>query len=567
MTTDIIKQNFELRKENNNYINEIKELKIENKKLRNDLSLANNKNKQLELKLENFQNSVDIKIKNEVEKAEKRKDKEYQETISSLEARIKALEKLLNIDSTNSGTPTSKERIGKHSVQNNREKSDKSKGAQPNHKQYKLNYFTEDEITETIEHRLEICPNCNGKLIEKNIVLSDIIDIEVTIKKTRHKIHNYKCSCCHKNVTANDKLPRGVTYGDNINSIALSMMNESNTPLNKITTFLSGITNNEVNLCEGYLIKLQKRNAKRLETFNQDLKEQIVTLNNLFWDDTVCKFGIEESEEGYDEKDLEYLKKKEKEENNNNIRNGVIRFYGDDNWALLIGHRNKNSESIDTDGILEVLPKTCTVMHDHLLLNYNDKYSFKNAECNEHTKRYLKKNMDIFPEHNWAKEMRELLIDTNNKKKEAINNKLTSFTDSELQEISTTYDSIIKKGYSENEKVNLTYIRDKIDEKNLIERLETYKENHLLFAYDFSISFTNNTSERGLRQVKRKLAVSFMFKNANRMKDYATILSYLETCYRNGISRYDASKRLVQNNPYTIEELKEIIENKESEKD
>ena len=32
------------------------------------------------------------------------------------------------------------------------------------------------------------------------------------------------------------------------------MMNEANTPLNKISSFISGITNNEINLCEGYLM-------------------------------------------------------------------------------------------------------------------------------------------------------------------------------------------------------------------------------------------------------------------------------------------------------------------------
>ena len=37
--------------------------------------------------------------------------------------------------------------IGKHTIQNNREKSDKLKGAQPNHKQHKLEYFKEEEIT------------------------------------------------------------------------------------------------------------------------------------------------------------------------------------------------------------------------------------------------------------------------------------------------------------------------------------------------------------------------------------------------------------------------------------
>lgn len=55
-----------------------------------------------------------------------------------------------------------------------------------------------------------------------------------------------------------------------------------------------------------------------------------------------------------------------------------------------------------------------------------------------------------------------------------------------------------------------------------------------------NIDITNNTSERGLRQVKRKLALPFSFKNINRMKDYSIILSYLETCYRNILSRFAA---------------------------
>ena len=565
MTSDILKQNFELRQENYYLKQENKELKAEVKRLSNIVTCANNRIKFLENQIEEYKKNEEERIAEIVNKTVnavvEKLNKEHQEEVDKLNAKIKRLESRLNIDSTNSGTPTSKEMIGKHTIQNNREKSNKSKGAQPNHKQYKLEYFKEEEITEKVEYKLDKCPNCNGKLIEKNIVISDIIDIEITVTKTRNIIHNYKCNCCHKNVTANDSLPRGVTYGDTINSIALSMMNESNVALNKVSSFFSGITNEEVNLSEGYLIKLQKRCSNKLDTFIKELGNHIITLPRLFWDDTVCKFGTEKSEEGYDEKDLEYLKN-----NNKKVRNGIIRFYGDDNWALLIGHRNKDEKSIETDGILELLPESCVVMHDHVLLNYNDRYNFKNAECNEHTRRYLKRNMDIFPKHDWAKEMRELLENTNKRKLELIDKKTLSFTNAELEEISSMYDKIIEKGYSENDKVSLTYIKDKNDELNLIERLETFKENHLLFAYDFSVAFTNNTSERGIRQVKRKLAVSFMFKNANRMKDYAKILSYLETCYRNGITRYDASKRLVQNNPYTVSEIKSIIETQKSEK-
>lgn len=39
------------------------------------------------------------------------------------------------------------------------------------------------------------------------------------------------------------------------------------------------------------------------------------------------------------------------------------------------------------------------------------------------------------------------------------------------------------------------------------------------------------------------------------MKDYAKIISYIETCQRNNITRYEALKRLCNGNPYTVNEL------------
>ena len=100
------------------------------------------------------------------------------------------------------------------------------------------------------------------------------------LTKTRNLIHNYKCQCCHKNVTANDYLPRGVTYGDNVNSIVLSMMNESNTPLNKITSFFTGITDNEINALFMGLIKIVKKAAK--ESADEELKRECFEANQNF---------------------------------------------------------------------------------------------------------------------------------------------------------------------------------------------------------------------------------------------------------------------------------------------
>lgn len=547
----LYKQNFELRKENT-------ALKKELKRTSNALSFANNKIKQLEEKIEKDKLEQEQLIERIVNKAvtdvTNKLNKAHKEEVDKLNAKISRFEKRLNTDSTNSGIPTSKDRIGKHKIQNNREKTDKSIGAQKGHQCHKLDYFKDDEINEIINHTLDMCPECGGEFIETNIAKSDILDIEIKVIKTRNYIHNYKCQCCKKRVSANNNLPRGVTYGPNINSICLSMSNESNTALNKIVSFISGITNNEINLTEGYLVKIQKKAANKLSNFMHNLKEKVISLKRLFLDDTVVKYGIGRPTEGFNEKELEESVK----DNEKKVKSGVIRFYGNDDWALLIGHKNKNSDGIDEDGILDNLNEECVVMHDHLILNYNEKYLFQNAECNEHTLRYLKVNIDTFPKHEWALKMRSLLKETNQERNELIKQKIDIFSNEKTNEIFSKYDEIIKLGYEENKTVDLTYIKNKNDEHNLIERLDKYRDNNLLFIKDFSVDFTNNTSERGLRQAKRKLVVSFMFKNINRLKDYVILLSYLETCYRHNISRYEACNRLVKGNPFTIEELCDI---------
>ena len=553
--TSLYRQNFELRKEN-------AELKREVKRLSYALSKANDRIKYLEKKLENIeekhQREIDAIIARTVEQVTTKLEKEHQKEIAVLNKKIAKLESRLNTDSTNSSLPTSKNPIGKNKIQNNREKSDKPVGAPKGHAIAKLDYFKDDEIDETIEHTLDKCPECGGDLKEINIVKSDIIDFEIKIKRTRNNIHNYKCCNCKKNITANKTLPRGASYGPHINATILSMVNDTNVPFNKVVSHISGITNGKINISEGYAMKLQKKSSQALTDFNKKLKEKIISLTRIHWDDTTIMYGLGEPLEGYTDKEKEYILKNADKK----VKEGYIRFYGDDEWALFIAHSSKDIDTIKEDGILTMLGKDCVVMHDHLLLNYNKElFSFENAECNAHTLRYLKGVKEEFPEHQWPDKMRELLIKTNNEKKSLIANTPDNtpiediyFSKEKLNEIYNEYDKIIKLGYKEYESLKLTS-RDTDKERKLLARLDKYKENHLLFAKDFSVGFTNNTSERGLRQIKRKLAVSFMFKNMNRAKDYAVVKSYLETTSRHDISGYEACLRLFQNNLYTVEEM------------
>ena len=97
------------------------------------------------------------------------------------------------------------------------------------------------------------------------------------------------------------------------------------------------------------------------------------------------------------------------------------------------------------------------------------------------------------------------------------------------------------------------YIED--EERKLLNRLYKYKENYFAWVRNFSLPTTNNLSERSLRGIKTKGKVSGQFLSEMNARYFARIRSYTETCYRSGISPYQALVRLMMGNPYTVEGL------------
>lgn len=73
--------------------------------------------------------------------------------------------------------------------------------------------------------------------------------------------------------------------------------------------------------------------------------------------------------------------------------------------------------------------------------------------------------------------------------------------------------------------------------------------------HDFSLPYDNNLSERSLRGVKSKMKIAGQFQSIQYAKYYADIKTYIETCYRNDINPTDALIRLMEDNPYTVEEI------------
>lgn len=447
--------------------------------------------------------------------------------IRELEDEVARLNALLNKDGMNTGIPTSKTAIDKKKViPNSREKTDRHIGAQPGHEKHFMPAFPDDEITESVSHTLEHCPDCGGELIELAETNRDELDYEIRIVKKRHFIKEYLCSKCGKRFrTGSPSLKAENQYGSMIQALALAFMNFGFISINRTKTLLSGLTSDILGISEGYLCKLQKRFSGKLLEFREAVRTACIASGFLYWDDTVVFV---------------------------NTSRACFRFYGNESLALYCAHMKKDLDGIFEDNLLPCLPESVTVMHDHNSINYHEGFSFSNVECLQHLERDLQKVTDQ-SYHSWSGEMKELFRSMMHKRKVLISQGIDHFDEKDISRFLCQYDGLLKTGYKEYFKDNRRYFAQ--TENALLLRLEKYRQNYTAWIYDFSIPTTNNLSERSLRFIKCKDKISGQFQNIEHAQYFANIRTYIETCARNGINEFQALLRLTQDRPFTLQEL------------
>ena len=121
------------------------------------------------------------------------------------------------------------------------------------------------------------------------------------------------------------------------------------------------------------------------------------------------------------------------------------------------------------------------------------------------------------------------------------------FSDEQIREYEQRYHEILSEGREQNKNTRHEYARQ--DEKALLNRMENYSENHLLFLHDFKVPFDNNMSERDLRKVKNRQKMAGGFRKDSGHEMYCAILSFIETMKRRGRDIIDAILELLASPP------------------
>ena len=442
---------------------------------------------------------------------------------------------LLDHDGTNTNTPTSQTPPGKKKrIPNTRTKTGRSKGGQPGHEKHDLQEPDDSEIT-SVEHHggdsLEdfACPECGGDnyvaVGEPEIKYE--YDVEIAVKRIKHIFHYYECLDCGTIFTAATppNLRGKAQYGSGIQALALSLTNTVNAAMNKTSMFLAGLTLGELRPCEGYIAKLQRRGAKGLIQFRDDLKAKLITRQIVYWDDTVVMILT---------------------------KRGCFRFYGDETIACYTAHEKKDKAGIEADGVLCLLTKDTFVMHDHNTVNYNKKYHFRNIECDQHLERDLQKNSDDTM-HDWSTGMKSLIGKTIKERNQASIRGEKAFSEPYIAEFHKKLDEYLADGWVQNEKDRKKYGAK--EEAALLRRIDEFRDNYFLWLHNFELPTTNNLSERALRGVKSHMKISGQFESVEAADNHALIKTYTETCRRNGINEMEALRRLCEGNPFTVREI------------
>lgn len=207
-------------------------------------------------RLQNIVDKRDLeeqKLKDEMDK--------LKEENANLKKEVERLKTLQNNDGTNFGIPTSKTPLNKKKVIPNFAKNTgEKKGRRAGHPKDKLEKLPNEKIKKIIEHKVKACPHCNEKDLTETgkIISKDVIDYKIITYNTRHNYIEYRCNCCGKIVheLIPNHLKEECQYGSTVKSLVLTLTNVGNVPYNKTRRILSGLSMKDIELCEGYLVKL-----------------------------------------------------------------------------------------------------------------------------------------------------------------------------------------------------------------------------------------------------------------------------------------------------------------------
>jgi transposase IS66 family protein len=476
-----------------------------------------------------------------------------------LELRVEELERRLSMDSSDSGTPSSKERIGakearKARQQSERERSkDRKRGGQPGHQGKGLKRDSDPDEKKTADPPAE-CRSCHAPLDGAEPAeprWAQVIDVQILRKVTEFLLPGLACGGC--GAVTHAAPPPGfhagsVAYGPVLNAAAVLLSCYGNVPAERSAQLIGMLTGEDVS--PGWVDKAVARMSARLQAggFDEAMAAALAAEDVLAADETPVNV-LDKTPVPAPEPDGEAdPEEKDGQKAAAGAPHVLIVTTPDARLRLMLALASRRKGSVG-GGIPAAFA-------GHLVTDGYTGYQHLLGriagiqQCCAHVIRRARAVQKLGPGgvQNWAGDIIAILGEAHRAVEDARARGDTELGPQVLGDLRERYDTAVSSGLIHNR------LRD-WDTGNhpgyaLACWLRDYKEQVFLFTRDFAVDWTNNVSERGAKAARRHQAVSGYWHSLTTLARWCRLRSYLDSAAAHGTSALDAVRNAIAGKPW-----------------
>jgi hypothetical protein len=475
-----------------------------------------------------------------------------------LELRLAELERRLSMDSSDSGTPSSKERIGAKEARRARQQSererrgDRKRGGQPGHQGKGLERDPDPDETKDAEPPAQ-CRQCGAGLdgaAGAGSRWAQVIDVEVIRTVTEWALPGRACRCCGAVTFAGP--PPGahqgsVSYGAVLNAAAVVLTAYGNVPSERAAQVMAMLLG--VAVSPGWVDKASGRLAAQLGKagFEAAMLAALAGEKALAADETpvnvLNKNAPQPAAREEEEQDPDGKEKAAAGAPHVLI---VRTPDGRLTWLQALASRRKGDVAAGIPAAFTGLLMTDGYTgYQHLLTRLAGI-----QQCCQHIIRRCRAVIKLGPGglQSWAGDIITILREAHQAVGDARARGSTALGADLLDKLRERYDDAVAFGITHNR------LRDWHEGNHpgyaLGCWLRDYKEQVFLFTRDFAVDWTTNVAERGAKAAKRHQAVSGYWHSLATLARWCRIRSYLDSAAAHGIAALDAITRAIAGKPW-----------------
>jgi transposase len=461
-----------------------------------------------------------------------------------LELRLAELERRLGMDSSNSGTPSSKEPIGakerRKAERRNRDASererrkDRKRGGQPGHPGAGLSRDPDPDERQAAGPPAE-CSGCGAGLAgaeAAGVKWAQVWDVRISRWVTEWLLPSLLCPCCGKLTTADAPAgahPGTISYGAGINGAAVLLSGYGNVPSERAARLIGMLLG--IGVSPGFVDRASARLDEKLQAAG--------------FDDAMQAALADESVLGADETPVNVLARGTGEPAEGAPHVLIVRPPGGKlTWLRAMNSRRAAAITAILSFFTGILITDGYTAYQQMLGDLSGI-----QQCAAHVIRRCRAVTKLGPGslQSWAEEVIIILRQAHLACEDA-RSRGQPPDPQVIKDLRARYDEAAGFGITHNRH------RDWHDGNHpgyaLGNWLRAYADQVWLFTSEPAVEWTNNISERGAKAVKRHQTVSGYWHAQHTLARWCRIRSYLDSATAHGITALDAVSTALAGRPW-----------------